>query len=801
MTVTSKKGAAFYDSIDTLSQWGFQKNTCDRCGKHNSEIDGHLMQCSRCKNRYHCSVACFNADILEHSKWCQQVGVLGTASREATNTKKAHQEATEPNCEKGSSIEKGACEKERRRRKRPESESNKQSDRKQPSKFDEKVSAADLFFRWNNSTDSAFFSNDDVEAWATCQVEDINLSNHSSFSTDSNRSNTIPVITAVSEEDVEYFRESESDSDASNKKKREKKEKHGKGGSNVEKSRQRRSGKKKGALFSEGSDFEKSPRKKAARSRPNQEVEVGSDLRRSPRKDVGGDNERPLRRKVMEGDQKSSSRAKKERKASTIIHHEGGAEKSPQNIKGMKKVTIVAGNKGSKDVSGKSPRKMKTRREHLGSETGKRVEGMSPRKTIESPTREIRRDDGKSPSRREKRKSSPRKTKTRAGIGDDAKTGMVVVFERDSSFPGYDSGDDKRDLDFFLGGAKQGNKAQTTVHTDAATGVLTDTATGEMRVQAKSQTNNQAQVRPRHEGLSSQYGTTDSKMMEERADEVVRAIDEVLSQSSASCQSYIAEASPISKKQEKYSPGGDKGGRERNSTITKFGRQTRRPSITRKFGDMDLGACAYVPKEPKKTNIVRNRSISRNRGIVPEKEKVIKSPGKRFSLQERVCVDTESSPRRLSAPTILRGDSKADSPKLTASCVNHPKGFPSEKLEHSQVSSKQPGKRLVISAGDQKKDDDVVDDTPKQEYVMGESPRKLKTRSPNRTRSRRLSRSPSKRSRVRSYSNIPRAEGSEPKSPSVPDWVRKSPLKETPRGLRLRTDGSICPLRPRVHLG
>ncbi len=57
--------------IDTLVHYGFAEDRCHRCGIHNSEISGLLMQCGKCKKAYYCSMKCFNDDLSWHQQFCQ----------------------------------------------------------------------------------------------------------------------------------------------------------------------------------------------------------------------------------------------------------------------------------------------------------------------------------------------------------------------------------------------------------------------------------------------------------------------------------------------------------------------------------------------------------------------------------------------------------------------------------------------------------------------------------------------------------------------------------------------------------
>ena len=54
---------------DVISE-GFAVDRCERCGIHNDEIGGVMMQCSKCKNAYYCSMKCFNEDMERHLKFC-----------------------------------------------------------------------------------------------------------------------------------------------------------------------------------------------------------------------------------------------------------------------------------------------------------------------------------------------------------------------------------------------------------------------------------------------------------------------------------------------------------------------------------------------------------------------------------------------------------------------------------------------------------------------------------------------------------------------------------------------------------
>lgn len=39
----------YFDQDDILEKWGFADNICHHCGKRNSDLNGLLMQCGKCK--------------------------------------------------------------------------------------------------------------------------------------------------------------------------------------------------------------------------------------------------------------------------------------------------------------------------------------------------------------------------------------------------------------------------------------------------------------------------------------------------------------------------------------------------------------------------------------------------------------------------------------------------------------------------------------------------------------------------------------------------------------------------------
>ena len=58
------------DQPELLSKWGFQASACQRCGLKNSQLQGKLLQCGKCKKAYYCSKLCFNQDLTAHQKFC-----------------------------------------------------------------------------------------------------------------------------------------------------------------------------------------------------------------------------------------------------------------------------------------------------------------------------------------------------------------------------------------------------------------------------------------------------------------------------------------------------------------------------------------------------------------------------------------------------------------------------------------------------------------------------------------------------------------------------------------------------------
>ena len=41
-----------------------------KCGVLNSQVEGMLFQCGKCKRAYYCSAQCFNADLVNHQVYC-----------------------------------------------------------------------------------------------------------------------------------------------------------------------------------------------------------------------------------------------------------------------------------------------------------------------------------------------------------------------------------------------------------------------------------------------------------------------------------------------------------------------------------------------------------------------------------------------------------------------------------------------------------------------------------------------------------------------------------------------------------
>ena len=58
------------DNKSLLKGWLFDGTNCARCGIHNSELDGLLIQCGACKKAYYCSSKCWQADLPAHQEFC-----------------------------------------------------------------------------------------------------------------------------------------------------------------------------------------------------------------------------------------------------------------------------------------------------------------------------------------------------------------------------------------------------------------------------------------------------------------------------------------------------------------------------------------------------------------------------------------------------------------------------------------------------------------------------------------------------------------------------------------------------------
>jgi hypothetical protein len=94
-TVDVKSKTEYYNNERILSEWGFADNKCYNCGILNSDLNGLLMQCGKCKKAYYCGIKvrrqtiktptldrsypkthhylilqCFNQHLPEHNKFC-----------------------------------------------------------------------------------------------------------------------------------------------------------------------------------------------------------------------------------------------------------------------------------------------------------------------------------------------------------------------------------------------------------------------------------------------------------------------------------------------------------------------------------------------------------------------------------------------------------------------------------------------------------------------------------------------------------------------------------------------------------
>lgn len=69
------------DEASHLNDWGFKSSCCDLCGIMNSEIDGLLLQCGKCKNAYYCSYKCFKEALPSHQQFCLSDNVIDDRPR------------------------------------------------------------------------------------------------------------------------------------------------------------------------------------------------------------------------------------------------------------------------------------------------------------------------------------------------------------------------------------------------------------------------------------------------------------------------------------------------------------------------------------------------------------------------------------------------------------------------------------------------------------------------------------------------------------------------------------------------
>lgn len=58
------------DCANLMQQWGFDDVRCHNCGVLNSQCNGLLMQCAKCKKAYYCSSECFNKHLSVHRLTC-----------------------------------------------------------------------------------------------------------------------------------------------------------------------------------------------------------------------------------------------------------------------------------------------------------------------------------------------------------------------------------------------------------------------------------------------------------------------------------------------------------------------------------------------------------------------------------------------------------------------------------------------------------------------------------------------------------------------------------------------------------
>jgi hypothetical protein len=69
-TVNVKSKSEYYDSDRILSKWGFTDNQCHKCGVLNSDLNGLLMQCGKCKKAYYCGMKVRFSSLRECPSSC-----------------------------------------------------------------------------------------------------------------------------------------------------------------------------------------------------------------------------------------------------------------------------------------------------------------------------------------------------------------------------------------------------------------------------------------------------------------------------------------------------------------------------------------------------------------------------------------------------------------------------------------------------------------------------------------------------------------------------------------------------------
>ena len=754
------KEAAYFDSMDTLSDWGFQRNACDRCGKPNSEVEGLLMQCSRCRNAYYCSVDCFTADTEEHSKWCQ-VGILPPSPRktkaasavetgskvENSQRKKAVRvsltSVLEKDCE--ASVEKMlntrrsvSSEPLKSRRKKTSTRHSVSSEpgKKSPGSIRTKKSSTrksvssvpegsfegsplrtKKVLKTMDAVSSPKITKDDHTNEALVTPRKKKTTRNVTRETDTKKTPTRKVGSGVVMSPGRSMRKSRTleavltpgkkkairDSQTVEALISPRKKKATRNSQTLEPIVSTRRKETTGKSSAPGCKLEETPRRQKA-TKKNLSSDVGTNLEKSPKKVKAKES------LYLDSDADVSPRKlkKKNNKSPTLLDPGSHAETSPHKKKPTK---IILVSDPRSDI-GQSPRRKKAARNSLvsdcSSDYAKSPKTMSTvARALEAPSLDFDKSTNSLKKKEFIEKPNGTQAKPHLPIDKKEKAGLVIAFDwGDDSISGYGSEEDDPFLVESILGPSNGKNDSP----ESSFSGEIDTCGGFFG-QAYSSFNNSAKnnFSLREKEMNTKIGEDGNT--EKSTEDFARGIND-------SSFSQLSSADP---------------------------RRLRAPPESR-------------------SGLIREMS-----------RKSLNDGSKTMSSSLKSCSLDASS-------NWIESDDDSGGA-----------GY----LDHLD-SSKRQGKRTIISTFDPWNDDDEDEDDyesddqsdhdTEEDAALGSSKNIKLRRSVSRSR---LMRSSSKGRRTRSYSNVARAEGESTDS-SEPEWVRRSPLKQSSRGFRLR--GGVCSL-------